>query len=77
MQRPGGARSGALALPPPAPTRFHTLFELGAKHSRTTLTPKHDSKSTLACIALAVSYKDYNYEQTFRVETRRTNSPSQ
>ncbi|XP_061380066.1 cGMP-specific 3',5'-cyclic phosphodiesterase-like isoform X2 [Danaus plexippus] len=55
VQRPGGARSGALALPPPAPTRFHTLFELGAKHSRTTLTPKHDSKSTLACIALAVA----------------------
>ena len=55
VQRPGGRRSGAPALPPPAPTRFHTLFELGAKHSRTTLTPRHDIKSTLACIALAVS----------------------
>ncbi|XP_023947233.2 cGMP-specific 3',5'-cyclic phosphodiesterase isoform X2 [Bicyclus anynana] len=55
VQRPGGRRSSVPALPPPAPTRFHTLFELGAKHSRTTLTPRHDIKSTLACIALAVA----------------------
>ncbi|VVC90283.1 unnamed protein product, partial [Leptidea sinapis] len=55
VQRPGGQRSGNLALPPPAPTRFHTLFELGALHSRTTLTPRHDATSTLASIALAVA----------------------
>ncbi|XP_041985200.1 cGMP-specific 3',5'-cyclic phosphodiesterase-like isoform X2 [Aricia agestis] len=55
VQRPGGRKSGTLALPPPAPTRFHTLFELGAHHSRTTLTPRHDYRSTLACIALAVA----------------------
>ncbi|XP_061723546.1 cGMP-specific 3',5'-cyclic phosphodiesterase-like isoform X1 [Cydia pomonella] len=55
VQRPGGERSTTLALPPPAPTRFHTLFELGAKQSRTTLTPRHDYQSTLACIALAVA----------------------
>ncbi|CAK1594286.1 unnamed protein product [Parnassius mnemosyne] len=55
VQRPGGQRSGTLALPPPLPTRFHTLFELGAKHSKTTLTPRHDNRSTLASIALAVA----------------------
>ncbi|XP_073963396.1 cGMP-specific 3',5'-cyclic phosphodiesterase-like isoform X2 [Choristoneura fumiferana] len=55
VQRPGGERTTTLALPPPAPTRFHTLFELGAKQSRTTLTPRHDNQSTLACIALAVA----------------------
>ncbi|XP_045506453.1 cGMP-specific 3',5'-cyclic phosphodiesterase-like [Colias croceus] len=54
VQRPGG-RKGQPALPPPAPTRFHTLFELGAQHSRTTLTPRHDATSTLASIALAVA----------------------
>ncbi|KAG6449922.1 hypothetical protein O3G_MSEX006289 [Manduca sexta] len=55
VQRPGGRRSATPALPPPAPTRFHTLFELGAQQSRTTLTPRHDNKSTLASIALAVA----------------------
>ncbi|CAH4036969.1 cGMP-specific 3',5'-cyclic phosphodiesterase-like isoform X1 [Pieris brassicae] len=55
VQRPGGRPSGYPALSPPAPTRFHTLFELGAHHSRTTLTPRHDTKSTLASIALAVA----------------------
>ncbi|KAM3960650.1 cGMP-specific 3',5'-cyclic phosphodiesterase [Aphomia sociella] len=55
VQRPGGRPSAVPALPPPAPTRFNTLFELGAHQSRTTLTPRHDTKSTLASIALAVA----------------------
>lgn len=55
VQRPGCQQSTTPALPPPAPTRFHTLFELGAQQTRRTLSPKHDNKSTLACIALAVS----------------------
>ncbi|XP_059050513.1 cGMP-specific 3',5'-cyclic phosphodiesterase-like [Achroia grisella] len=55
VQRPGGRPSAVPALPPPAPTRFNTLFELGAHQSRTTLTPRHDTKSTLASIALTVA----------------------
>ncbi|RVE49619.1 hypothetical protein evm_005751, partial [Chilo suppressalis] len=55
VQRPGGRPSPTPALPPPAPTRFHTLFELGVHHSRTTLTPRHDVRSTLASIALKVA----------------------
>ncbi|KAG7297248.1 cGMP-specific 3'-5'-cyclic phosphodiesterase [Plutella xylostella] len=55
VQRPGCQQSTTPALPPPAPTRFHTLFELGAQQTRRTLSPKHDNKSTVACIALAVA----------------------
>lgn len=62
-QRPGSGGPSIPALPPPAPTRFHTLFELGAKQSRKTLTPTHDTKSTMACIALAVSNNYVAYIQ--------------
>lgn len=55
VERPGTRRSVTPALPPPAPTRFHTLFELGAHQSRKTLSPRHDNRSTLASIALAVA----------------------
>ncbi|XP_049880537.1 cGMP-specific 3',5'-cyclic phosphodiesterase-like isoform X2 [Pectinophora gossypiella] len=55
VQRPGGRVSEIPALPPPAPTRFHTMFELGAKQSKRTLTPMHNKQSTLAAIALAVA----------------------
>ncbi|XP_034837406.1 cGMP-specific 3',5'-cyclic phosphodiesterase-like [Maniola hyperantus] len=75
VQRPGGRRSEIPALPPPAPTRFHTLFELGAniKHSRTTLTPRHDIKSTLACIALAVAQSNKALNISDVDEWRREN----
>ncbi|XP_045539863.1 cGMP-specific 3',5'-cyclic phosphodiesterase [Papilio machaon] len=73
VQRPGGQRSGTLALPPPAPTRFHTLFELGAEHSKTTLTPRHDNRSTLASIALAVAQSNKAVNISDVEEWRRDN----
>ncbi|CAK1541136.1 unnamed protein product [Leptosia nina] len=73
VQRPGGRPSGFPALPPPAPTRFHTLFELGAQHSRTTLTPRHDTKSTLASIALAVAQSNKALNISNVDEWRREN----
>ncbi|CAH0597847.1 unnamed protein product [Chrysodeixis includens] len=73
VQRPGGQKSTMPALPPPAPTRFHTLFELGAHQSRTTLTPRHDHKSTLASIALAVAQSNKALNISDVVDWRREN----
>ncbi|KAH9644654.1 hypothetical protein HF086_011823, partial [Spodoptera exigua] len=73
VQRPGGQKSAMPALPPPAPTRFHTLFELGAHQSRTTLTPRHDYKSTLASIALAVAQSNKSLNISDVADWRREN----
>ncbi|KAF9807615.1 hypothetical protein SFRURICE_008828 [Spodoptera frugiperda] len=73
VQRPGGQKSAMPALPPPAPTRFHTLFELGAHQSRTTLTPRHDYKSTLASIALAVAQSNKALNISDVADWRREN----
>ncbi|XP_028162206.1 cGMP-specific 3',5'-cyclic phosphodiesterase-like, partial [Ostrinia furnacalis] len=73
VQRPGGRPSTTLALPPPAPTRFHTLFELGAQQSRTTLTPRHDYRSTLASIALKVAQSNKSLNITDLADWRKEN----
>ncbi|KAL0811324.1 hypothetical protein ABMA28_009738 [Loxostege sticticalis] len=73
VQRPGGRPSTIPALPPPAPTRFHTLFELGAQQSRTTLTPRHDYRSTLASIALKVAQSNKSLNISDLDEWRKEN----
>ncbi|XP_053619879.1 cGMP-specific 3',5'-cyclic phosphodiesterase-like isoform X1 [Plodia interpunctella] len=74
LQRPGTNLSTIPALPPPAPTRFNTLFELAAKQSKTTLTPRHDIKSTLASIALKVAQSNKALNISNVDEWRRENN---